>query len=307
MNIEELCSRALLERLSNAGLYWRVGPFVVGARTGLRDVAREIAFLYAHFPLVETAAVVDADVSIRARGPLGRWVRVSADGQHTYNWFRRHLAVPLFEWAVNLCLFHRPHQYLILHSAVVEKGGRAVIMPAPPGSGKSTLCAALVSRGWRLLSDEVALVQPNDGRLMPVPRPISLKEESIQHIRDFAPHVPIGPAWQGTPKGTLAHMQPPAESARRAQETARPGWLIFPRYQQDAKAELKTVTKGRSLMRAAENSFNYDVLGQRGFETLATLVDDCECYEFVYSDLADAVEQFELLQASQALATAAAW
>jgi predicted ATPase len=30
-----------------------------------------------------------------------------------------------------------------------------VILPAPPGSGKSTLCAALVTRGWRLLSDEL--------------------------------------------------------------------------------------------------------------------------------------------------------
>ena len=35
---------------------------------------------------------------------------------------------------------------------------RAVILPAPPGSGKSTLCAALVNRGWRLLSDELTLV-----------------------------------------------------------------------------------------------------------------------------------------------------
>jgi hypothetical protein len=35
--------------------------------------------------------------------------------------------------------------------------GRAALLPAPPESGKSTLCAALVAHGWRLCSDEFAL------------------------------------------------------------------------------------------------------------------------------------------------------
>jgi predicted ATPase len=33
---------------------------------------------------------------------------------------------------------------------VVERDGHALILPAMPGSGKSTLTAALVQRGWRL-------------------------------------------------------------------------------------------------------------------------------------------------------------
>jgi hypothetical protein len=43
---------------------------------------------------------------------------------------------------------------------VLERGGRALLLPAPSGSGKSTLCAGLAFNGWRLLSDELALLDP---------------------------------------------------------------------------------------------------------------------------------------------------
>ena len=56
------------------------------------------------------------------------------------------------------------HQYLIIHAAVVEKNGLAAILPAPPGSGKGTLTAGSVLSGWRLLSDELTLIDRLSGR-----------------------------------------------------------------------------------------------------------------------------------------------
>ena len=44
----------------------------------------------------------------------------------------------MYEWGVNWCIGTTGHCNLILHSAVVEKDGRGVILPAIPGSGKST-------------------------------------------------------------------------------------------------------------------------------------------------------------------------
>jgi HprK-related kinase A len=271
---------------------------VMRARTRIRFVSQQLQFLYSHFSVIPEPSVVDFDVLVRHKGPLRSWISVLVDGGIFYDWFRSHLALPLFEWAVNHCIFERPHQYLMLHSAVVEKQGRAVILPGPPGSGKSTLCAGLVCRGWRLLSDEVALVRPQDAMIVPIPRPIGLKNDSIRMIRGFSPQAALGPSWPGTIKGELAHMQPPAESVRRSHETARPAWLVFPSYRAGAKADLTSVSKAQGLLRAAKNSFNYSVLGRTGFEALAKLIDGCGCYEFIYSDLAEAVEQIERLPAS---------
>jgi len=75
----------------------------------------------------------------------------------------------------------------MLHAAVLEKNGRAVVLPGDPGAGKSTLTAALMLSGWRLLSDEITLVDRDDGLLVGLARPVSLKNASIDVIQRAFP------------------------------------------------------------------------------------------------------------------------
>ncbi len=65
----------------------------------------------------------------------------------------------------------------VVHGGAVAHGGRAIILPAPTGAGKSTLVAELVRRGAAYLSDEYALIDV-DGRVHPYPRPLLLRDES---------------------------------------------------------------------------------------------------------------------------------
>jgi hypothetical protein len=48
---------------------------------------------------------------------------------------------------------------LPLHAAAVEIGGRAILLAGPSGVGKSTLAAALASRGHRLLADDLCAIR----------------------------------------------------------------------------------------------------------------------------------------------------
>ena len=170
-----------------------------------------------------------------------------------------------------------------------------MILPAPPGSGKSTLCAGLAFSGWRLLSDELTLIEPNTGAVVPVPRPISLKNASIDVLRAFAPGATIGPAVHETIKGSVAHVKPPVEGVLRAKETAKPRWVVLPRYAAGAEAHLEPLSKGAAFMQLVDNSFNYNVHGRQGFDALASLIEGCECYEFSYSRLGDAAAVFDRL------------
>jgi hypothetical protein len=99
-----------------------------------------------------------------------------------------------------------------------------------------------------------------------------------------------------TMKGTVAHMKAPAESVNRAAETAQAAWVIFPKYQADAAARLEALPQSRAFMRVADNAFNYSLLGTKGFETLAGLIDGSLCYDFTYSVLDDAIETFNALK-----------
>ncbi len=296
MRVGELEPSELRARFADPGLCCEVGPFAIRVKTRLGDVARHVGFLYSQFPLLDGETLVDTEVCVRSKLPGLPWVEITADGERQYDWLKRRLAVPMVEWTLNVCVFQRPHQYFMLHAAVVERDGRAAVLTGRAGSGKSTLVAALVHRGWRLLSDEVAPVRPSDGRILPVPRAIGLKEASIEAIRRFAPQATLGRSWPGTVKGTVAHMLPPAESVARAAEPAKPAWLVFPTYDPRARAQLQPLPKARALMRAADNAFNYSVLGRLGFETLADMIDRCECYDLRCGDLEAAVTLFDELR-----------
>jgi HprK-related kinase A len=124
---------------------------------------------------------------------------------------------------------------------------------------------------------------------------LSLKDASIETIKRFAPNAMMGPKWPGTTKGTIAHLLPPRDSVDRASETGEPAWLMFPAYDANLRAELRPVSKGRALIRAADNGFNYSVLGRLGFETLADLIDRCECYDLRYGDLDAAIKLLDAL------------
>jgi HprK-related kinase A len=146
------------------------------------------------------------------------------------------------------------------------------------------------------LSDEFGLVRPRDGQIVPFPRLVPLKNESIAVFRDFAPEAVMGPEYPKTCKGTVCHLRPPAASIERDQETATPRWIVFPRFKKGAALSLRPIQRTEAFVTLSGHSFNYDLIGLRGFETLANLIDACDCYTFEYGgDLEQAVAQLNAL------------
>jgi len=299
--VAELSNRELEQRLNGPGLRLRTGPVVARIQSPLPSIARAIALQYADYATEDEASFSDFRVRVGRPRNLRRWLRPQAqffvDGNLPFTPLPLDQAFPMLEWGLNWCVSAHCHQFLIFHAAVVEKTGRALILPAPPGSGKSTLCAGLVNRGWRLLSDELTLIDLASCEVVPLPRPVSLKNASIDVIRAFAPAVTIGPTVRDTTKGSVAHMRAPSESVRRGMETARPGWIVLPRYEAGSAARLTSLSKGRGLIHMADNAFNYSAHGRRGFECLAQFVDRSSCYEFAYGDLEEAACVFNDLAA----------
>src|SRR5450830_22065 len=293
--------RALLAKRLAQGLHLQTGPFITCVRTSIDVVVDGIARLYADYP-VSDAGYADFRLTLAPPPGLRRWFRPQVCAEfdlpsHFLPMPRAH-AFAMFEWMMNWCISSRVNHYLIIHAAVVERGGRAVILPAPPGSGKSTLCAILVNAGWRLLSDELALVDPESGMLIPAPRPISLKNQSIDVVRRLVPSAVMSAPAHDTLKGSVAHWKAPSDSVARADEPAMPAWVIYPRYQAGAALALQRLPKARSMMRLAENGFNYSELGAAGFEALGDLIERCDSYDFSYSVIDEAVAAFEQLLGS---------
>ena len=216
-------------------------------------------------------------------------------------WYRtsRQLALAYFEWGTNWSIFRRAHRFLVIHAATLARNGVGLMMPAAPGSGKSTLCAALAHRGWRLFSDELALIDPDDARLVPLAKPVCLKDQSIATIREFAPQAEFGPLMYDTQeKRHVAHVRPPAEAVDNVQQTAQPRLIVFPQYEASSPTIFTPLSRGDAFLQTARQSFNYSILGARGFKLLGDVLKQCDCYSLTYSNLDEAIQQIDALAAS---------
>ncbi len=300
MKVSDLPYNAWTRLLATSGATVRAEPFTINVSSNLSLVSEGLYLLYANNDLfIEHDHFIDFFVTVKAPLSIRRWYRpkvyFSHDGSEPFKPLPQQQALPVFEWGLNWCIATTAHQYLMIHAAVIEKAGKALILPAPPGQGKSTLCAGLVARGWRLLSDEMTLIDRVSGRVVPAPRPISLKNESISVIKAFAPDFVFGPESDETHKGRVSHIRPPGSSIKRACETADAAIILFPKYDATSSTQLESRSRARTAIELAENAFNFNVLGKEGFELLTQTVANCDCYSLIYSDLEEVVNKLEQL------------
>jgi HprK-related kinase A len=276
--------------MATGDIYLRTGPFVTRLETGHPLVRHSVARLYDEDARIASSEFSDFHITV-ASPRLRRWWRPTVnfylDGSPLFRPAPSAHAPLIFEWGLNLVIATHAHQYLMVHAAVLERGGRAVIIPGPPGSGKSTLAAGLAHRGWTLLSDELALVEPDTGLLLGLGRPISLKNNSIDIIRRFAPNVVMSEPVPGTSKGTVALAKAP--NGWTAGRAVTPAWIVFLDFQPGTEPRFAPRPKAESFIELAVNSMNYSILGERGFTVLGNLVDRSRCLEFAYGDLGDGV------------------
>lgn len=271
----------------------KTGPFFSRLTTSIPSVVDSLELLYPGMILEDDDEFYDFHIGLTTPRTLRRWVRPQVrfffDGKPPFKPLPLNQAFPMFEWGLNWCITQHSHQFLIIHAAVAEKNDRALILPGQPGAGKSTLCAALVHRGWRLLSDELTLISLKSGLITPLARPVCLKNESINVIKTFAPEAVFGQIVHDTVKGSVTHVKAPAESIEKVEIEARPALVVFPLYKAKANLQLNSKKKGQTFIELAKLSFNYNLLGPTSFEALNKLIDGCACFDLSYSNLDDAV------------------
>jgi HprK-related kinase A len=300
MRLADLNKAELVRRLSHRGLCFFAGGFSVCLHSKVPAIADGVLSQYGNNQLNDTG-FSDFHIKIHATSGLRRFIRPRVqfflNGNAPFYPMPYTQAFPLLEWGMNWCVTNHCHEYLVIHAAVVEKNGQAIILPGTPGSGKSTLCAALANTsGWRLLSDELAIYNYKSKMLVPNPRPVSLKNQSIDVIKKFAPSSIFSPTVHDTIKGSVAHMKPSLESIDGARKGAVPAFVVFPKYIAENNTGLEQVSKGDAFIQLAEHSFNYQILQGDGFQAVASLLDQTSCYKYTYDgDLAVAIKQMELL------------
>ena len=264
----------------------RIPPFNVRVQSSHAAVEQHLARFYGDFTPPSSNTFIDFRIRILHGAGLRRFWRPQArflvDDQNPFIPLPANQAAPMLEWGLNWTIASRALGYLVLHAAVLARGDDAIILPGFPGAGKSTLCASLCHLAdWRLFSDELAILDPDSGQLIPNPRPINLKNRSIDIVGAF-PGARLGPRYHDTRKGIVAHAAAPASSIAQAECPGRPRWLVFPRYQAGASTTIEPMTRAEAFTLIQEQSFNRERMGDVGFRSLCDMLSQVDCYRIDY-------------------------
>lgn len=297
LSLERAALAHIESSLAGRGLWFDIGSAIIRLRSTNRHLPAQLQAAYGRFPLVSDAPWADLHIDALAPAGLRRWIApqvvLQCDGRRPFDPFPADSALPMIEWGGNWLVGSRLNDLLLLHAGVVERDGLALVMPALPGSGKSTLSAALSLRGWRLLSDEFGAYDPQLGAFRAMLKPVALKNQSIDVIRHFAPHARFGPLFPKTRKGTVAHLAAEADAVARRQVGARPGAVVLPRWIEGSPTTWRPATEQTLFTSMAFNAFNYQTLGEVGFRAALHLARTCVGWELTYSDLDDALRSLE--------------
>ena len=164
--------------------------------------------------------------------------------------------------------------HLLFHAGALEVDGIGVLVPGASGSGKSTLVAGLVRAGLGYLTDELAALDMATGRLVPYPKPITLKRGSFDMLSDMAPTDCTGlgrdpwadEEWQvavGTGTG------------RRIGRACVPGIVVVPRYVAGAGTAVRALSATEAFFALAVNVVNLVPHGSVGTRALGRLASMC--------------------------------
>jgi len=166
--------------------------------TNKESIANGLRFLFCNFPSI--SGDVQPDLVIHAlwhpRNCEGGWI--AAPGISLTVRYEGQI-VPYVRNVVEHFILSRCQEWIALHGAAVSYEGRAMVILGAGGSGKSTLCAEMVRRGWWFLSDDFVPLRVDTREVWPFPVPIELRQDSKGAMPAWAAHAnmhnPILGSW----------------------------------------------------------------------------------------------------------------
>jgi len=271
-----------------------IAPFKIAIETDVPLVAQNLAAMYPEDAFLANTDAHLADYSIGQNYSsfFRRFVKPQStfdfDQQQPFLGQKENHSFASLEWGLNYVIASYALEYVIIHSGIVAYNDDAIIFPAPPGSGKSTLTAFLQGQpDWRLLSDEMALIKPHSQSAVPFVRPICLKNKSIEVTKGFYPNGTFSTIAANTHKGDVIHFKPSQNSWDKRNDEATIRAIVFPQYKPNAELEIVELNQTQGFMQFAENAFNFNLLGKVGFDTLVKIIENAQIFEITYSDVND--------------------
>jgi len=120
------------------------------------------------------------EVAIIARSGEESLVAIYLDGHRVLDDLTETVAMERLLQELNQLATQSVDDAILLHAGAVERDGHVVVIAGESGSGKSTLTASLVAAGFRYVTDEMTIIEPEGFAVRPYPKALDLDEGSLR-------------------------------------------------------------------------------------------------------------------------------
>jgi hypothetical protein len=184
--------------------------------------------------------------------------------------------------AARALLYAEAKYDIAFHAAMVAGRDKGIMLCAPRESGKSTLTAYLIARGFDLLADEPTLLHLDTASASPLPFPLSLKEGSWDVLGHEWPQLAGAPVHLRSDGMKIRLLHPP----RLPVLPQRLTHIVFPEYSPSAAGCVERFSPLRSLSFLNEGGMLLaSQLKRDTFEAFLRLIMNTPAYAIQYASL----------------------
>ena len=187
-------------------------------------------------------------------------------------------------WQVFRRMHEQTKEFLLIHAgSVVSPGGQGVLLPAGSGFGKTTLVAGLVQAGFGFLSDEIGVIDHDQGLLRPYPRAMNFKEKLPSVFSNLDASANAGARSDGYVRAEEIRpdvMAPPCPVR----------FVIAPRYMSGISTQITPLSPAAIVKELWANAVNLHLSGARAVPILVNIARQARGYSLVSGDLQEAVD-----------------
>ena len=172
---------------------------------------------------------------------------------------------------------------MVLHGAALTWQENGLVLCGKSSSGKSSLAAWLIAKGFHYLTDEIIEVPLNGEHIYGLPRSIFLKSGSAFIWQFHLPDTNV-PGFLSFEDGG-AWIDPHLFHPGGVTDKVRPSVLIFPQYRVKAPLQTQKLTTAEALFQLMQTLVNARNLPGHGMDAATRLVRQVRAYTLTYSDI----------------------
>lgn len=253
------------------------------ALDGPEDVIRKEFLPYIAHMGTGAAGPIHLLASIEPRGAL--W-RLRLNGSALDDLLPAERLLPVFCGRLRLFACQSSPSLLSMHATAVNGGGNTLVLAGRSGTGKSTLAAGLLARGYALLSDEPTVIDLPGAEVLPVPLGLGLKAGSWPAVLPDYPALdtlPVHVRFDGQP---MRYLVPGSiRQARKVPATH----LLFPKYTPGSSGGMEPLGSIQALRAITEAGYQVPDLDASRVERILRWIGGLTCCALAYSSSEEAL------------------